>query len=334
MSDSQEMAPAFTAKMRAADSVLAAEDSNPLFDAFRRYRELYPAERHRTARWRVWRMPAAFAWIAAVGTAWLTMSSRSPFMVPLWLAIGLPPLILLMTSNLLTMARVSAMLFQANTQQLDDRRRGRARDLWLAGISGRMVLEAAYLEAAQRSGRIRAVMALILPAVPLVLGVATVGVSVPGAVIGVCGIGLFVWLARPAFFQIELLVRVRVLALQVEYWARPPSLGRDLGYLLKIGGSTLPFSLWNMAVFLPPVVVVVGAIITRRFAPTSTGGIVIHEAWAAVVVAWLLLMGALFRLAARWLRRLNTRRWEKANASADAAFSTFFRRVLMEDPDG
>lgn len=332
MSDYRELPDAFTARQFRADPRLATLEPNPLFEAFRRYRDVYP-DGHTAMRWwnRV-RVPLGVLWLA--GAAFVWMKWRNLAIVPTLGPFGFVPPALMMSGNIFTMKRLSTSLFQAALQPMTDRRRTRARDLWLTGVTGRVAAEAAYLEGAQRSRHLPVILGIMLPLVPMAFAVIGLSRSPGNFAAAVAAVAFFVLVGGPALAEIERFVRVRMIQLRVIYWERPLSPSRDLAIGIRSAMAAMVFSIANMAIIMPPMLIVMPAFAMRRMAVLSPTTLFIRDNWGIVMAAWLLVIAVVLRLLVPWFRRINGRRWKYIQENADRSFHTFFLRVLMEDPDG
>ena len=283
--------------------------------------------------WNAIRVPMALLWLAGAGFIWWKWGGPGSVVLPMFAPMVFTPAALMLSGNAFTMTRLSSRLLLGNSLPKTERARSRARDLWLAGVTGRVAVEAAYLEAAQRARQLPAILGIMLPAVPTLIGFFGLSNSPRAVVIGVVGIAAFVFVGGPALAEFERLIRVRMLQVRVECWPKPISVARDFRMTLSLIGASIPFSLCNMLIIMPPMIVVMTSFVTRRMTAPSATALFVRENWTGLEAVWLLLVAIMLRAVTPWLRRVTARRWIDVITNADTAFRTFFLRVLMDDPD-
>jgi len=183
------------------DPLLAAEDSNPLYEAFRRRRRLY-----RRPWWNSLR-PSSWA-----GTRWLR-APAAVFLFALLIFSGVGCILLLVAAPVFAIARqriqrrVRAARGLPKTLNSVFSFRGvhadAATDIWMTGCSGRTVAEALYLEAVERDWKVQACYPVLIGVVLVVVCSAVYPVFSSGGLILLAANAAFTW-------QMILLVTVGV----------------------------------------------------------------------------------------------------------------------------
>lgn len=308
------------------DPTLAASEENALYQAFRRYRLLYPRTRRRWLKSDSWRIGLTIAFLALWPAIAMLQAIPPALKIPVGLALVLAPVALINRGSLLAWQRTNLLFFGWNKMVPRERKRMVARDLWLAGGRGRVVVEACYLELAERTRFLETMLPMIFCIVPGFLAI-TAGMPWTNGFLWLAMAISFALLTRTTFRALIRGVKIRVLEQHLVFWSRPRSFLGDLEIGLDLMVHHLPSSMVGALVVVPPTIsaVVLGGY--NRGVPFPTALLM------AIAAGWLTLLGAILRAVAPRLRRRNDARWALLLDGADEPFRKYFLREMMDDPD-
>lgn len=330
MREDDELRPAFSERRRTEEPDLTAEDSCAVFEAFRRWREHYPAVRARDSWWlRLQRPVAAGGLVLAIAGVLI-----APRYGALWIAAAAVPLVVILRRAIMTMQRSALMCLQRGPGRPTPLQRQLLMDLWLAGATGRDIAEASFLEMRQRAGS-----TAMMPGLALTAGVAIVGWTGAwpgwGPMIG-CLAALLLASAIGAPGLRESMRRMQIVMLDVALEALPmPPHPLTEFRIMQMALQRLFFPMFLTSLLLTPPLV--GATMAG-FARRMPGGVpweiqMLQSWWVVGVPVWFAVIALAARAAAPGLQRRNAARLAALLDAAEVRFETFFRARLMEDPD-
>lgn len=335
MREFEEMPPAFSAAMRRVDPLLAREDDNPIFAALRRQNG-----RRWGTRWKgsfLQMLGIAMLCPITIWLGWLEVPGFGELLVAALLVMVAA---MMMAGGFLLGRWPGLAALGAGTARLDDRRRARAQDLWMAGATGRMIIEAMYLEGALRRPAAASVAGLAMAGAPVLFGtMLTVlapvwlgrdsWMATTPAGYGLTAVGLLVFLWR-GWLGISVMMawlQVALLEVQVDFWRTPPRRGRRLRMATQAWMAAVPYTLACIPFLLPLSVELMYFLLAQGRGASLT--LPILPMGQVLLPLWLCLLSSL--LAFGSTQRLCAARWANLMASADEAFEQFFRETLMGD---